>query len=397
MNVAASARPHDQPTRRSPGSVLWLPASMSYIDRLAFLPLVPAISQQSGIGLDTLAASIAAFFIAYGVGQPAWGLLSDRLGRRVILMSGLGAMALGAVALVVVESEIAFVAIRAFSGLASGALVPTTLAAVGDTVAPSRQQGTMSAILGIASLLTAVAMLSGGIVAGLWLWQLPMLTFAVSAGVAAAVLGIALPRDRPGTRSERNPLGELWRHRGAAVRLYLFAVFEGAILLGSFPMIALALGRSGFDSGASGMTMAFYGLAAVGGSVALRITRLGRAPMTAVLLGAVLLVLGLGIASLIPLVPLPAAAVASLLLGAAFSLFHTKFQSLAAQLTSHSKGIAIGLFAGSLFTGAAIGTIAGDALVLLGGDQAVFLGATVLAVAVTIYGIALVRRGEAGR
>ncbi len=395
--MATSAEPAEReaagarPLAGAQALVLGLPPVLSYADRFGYLPVTTAIAAQAGLSVAAIAWSVSGYLMAYGAGQPLWGALSDRFGRRIVLLAGLAGLAVADFAAPLMAGPAALIALRTIAGLMAGALIPTTLAAVGDLISEARRHQAVSRVTSAGSATGAAAMLVCGVLADRFGWRLPLFVLSGFAVVAIAVTAWVLPGARPPRPPSGRALRELWLARKVAVRLYAFAFGEGIVMLGAFPLIVPALRLLGQGAGATGATMGAYGLAAVAGtSVFGRLAAGG--PNRPVLVGGLLLVAGLTIAAVLAARPLLLAAVASACLGAAFSLFHSRFQALATQVAPGARGLGIGLFAGLIFSGAALGTGAGTALAGHLGFPAVFAGLALIATGMLVAGYRLARR-----
>ena len=376
---------------RLAGLALGLPPVLSYADRYGYLPVTIGIAAQLHLSAATIAWSVSGYLLAYGAGQPLWGTLSDRYGRRRVLQIGLAGLALSDLAAPLFISPAALIGLRTTAGLMAGALIPTTLAMVGDLIGPARRHQAVSRVTSAGSAAGAAGMLVCGVLAARVGWRLPLFGLAGLAALAIAVVTATLPSRRPPRPPSGRALRELWLSRRAAGRLYVFAFGEGIVMLGALPLMVPALRLLGQGSAGAGATMAAYGLAAVTAmAVFSRIAAGG--PNRPVAIGGLLLVAGLGLAIMLPAHPLVLAAIASACLGAAFSLFHSRFQAMATQVVPGARGLGIGIFAGVIFGGAAIGTGAGTALASRIGFPAVFACLTLIAAATLIVGYRLAQR-----
>ena len=54
-----------------------------------YLPALPALAGALGAGMGAAQLTLSALIICFGVAQLAWGPLSDRFGRRPVLLAGL--------------------------------------------------------------------------------------------------------------------------------------------------------------------------------------------------------------------------------------------------------------------------------------------------------------------
>jgi DHA1 family bicyclomycin/chloramphenicol resistance-like MFS transporter len=61
-----------------------------------YLPALPSITQGFGAGMAQAQLTLTALLLAFGISQLVWGPLSDRFGRRPILLGELAAYVLAA-------------------------------------------------------------------------------------------------------------------------------------------------------------------------------------------------------------------------------------------------------------------------------------------------------------
>ena len=81
-----------------PIRLLQVNAFVSVVDRFAMPPMLMAIAADLDVPLSTVVQAAGAYFLAYGLSQPVWGLVSDSLGlvrtiRIAVLVGGLAALA----------------------------------------------------------------------------------------------------------------------------------------------------------------------------------------------------------------------------------------------------------------------------------------------------------------
>src|SRR4051794_21584262 len=73
----------------------------SNVDRFAIAPLLVPIGLDLQASLAAVATVASVYYLAYGLAQPVWGMVSDRIGRvRVMRISLLGAAVAGACSVV---------------------------------------------------------------------------------------------------------------------------------------------------------------------------------------------------------------------------------------------------------------------------------------------------------
>jgi predicted MFS family arabinose efflux permease len=208
----------------------------------------------------------------------------------------------------------------------------------------------------------------GGMIAAVAPWRLAFPVLGVLAGVSTAFLyahrmhEIRVPRE-PGRPPPR--YRDALRARGMLTLLALVAV-EGALYIGGFSFLSgLVAQRFGFSALEIGLLLSLTGVAQLI-SARLLPHLLRRTGERSLLLG------GGAAMTLAYLISAradswPWIALSCLLLGSGFSLCHTTLQTRATELLPSGRGTALALFAFSLFSGNAIGTIgAGYAVDALG-------------------------------
>jgi DHA1 family tetracycline resistance protein-like MFS transporter len=138
--------PTVSPKRQAPALVVLF--AVVFINLVGFglvVPLLPFFGQS----LKAEAWQVALMFSAYSLGQffaePFWGRLSDRIGRKPVLLMTVLANAVGYLALAFVPNIWVAVAVRLFTGLGAGN-ISTIQGYVADITPPERRAGRMGMI-----------------------------------------------------------------------------------------------------------------------------------------------------------------------------------------------------------------------------------------------------------
>src|SRR3989442_4352554 len=95
-------------------------------------PLIPRLSAAFGVSAQTIGLIVPAYLIPYGVATLVYGVLSDRLGRRRIMLVSLTAFVLLTGLTAAPRSVSELLAIRLLTGLRASGGVPFGLAPVGQ-------------------------------------------------------------------------------------------------------------------------------------------------------------------------------------------------------------------------------------------------------------------------
>lgn len=163
------------------------------------VPLLPFFAQS----LNAEAWQITLMFSAYSLGQffaePFWGRLSDRIGRKPVLLITLVANAVGYLALAFVPDIWLAIAVRLFTGLGAGN-ISTVQGYVADVTPPEQRAGRMGLIGAAFGLGFIVGPGLGGLLTQPQLghlgYQLPIFTAAALAALAAVGVVVFLRESR---------------------------------------------------------------------------------------------------------------------------------------------------------------------------------------------------------
>ena len=152
-----------------------------------YLPSLPLIQQGFGAHVSQTQLTLTAFLLAFGCSQLLWGPLSDRLGRKPVLLIGLTGYVIGALGCASAQGMDALIAWRALQGAALGSVVMCARAVVRDLYAPHMGAQVMSKALTGLGVLAFLAPVSGSLLVQ-WLgWRSTMLAQALM-GCAAWLL-----------------------------------------------------------------------------------------------------------------------------------------------------------------------------------------------------------------
>ena len=94
----------------------------------SYLPALPEIARDLG----SASASLTAFVLAFGIAQLVCGPISDRVGRRPVLLNGLAVYAIAAAGAIFAPSMAVLVGFRVLQGFAMAAILVCARAAVRD-------------------------------------------------------------------------------------------------------------------------------------------------------------------------------------------------------------------------------------------------------------------------
>ncbi|MCX7814381.1 MAG: Bcr/CflA family efflux MFS transporter [Tepidimonas ignava] len=190
--------------RMSAGWVVVLLSLLLGVQPLAtdlYLPALPSIATAFQAPMAQVQATLSALLLAFGTAQLLWGPLSDRWGRRPVLLAGLAAYALAAVACALATSIEQLILGRIVQGAAMGAAVMGARAIVRDLYAPTEGARVMSKGLSGLGLFAVISGPLGGWLTE-WLgWRATMAALAVFGAAGLALVAWRFEETLP----QRNP------------------------------------------------------------------------------------------------------------------------------------------------------------------------------------------------
>jgi predicted MFS family arabinose efflux permease len=257
---------------KSPATHMLLPVTLFLVTAaiLGFVtaitmvgPLLVDLSRELGVPLGQAGLLAGVMSLPWALGAPFTGLLSDRLGRRPLIVLALAGVGVATIGSAFATNFATLLAARFAAGV-FGAFGPASvMAAVGDLFPPQRRgmaMGWLNAGFGLAAVAGVPAV---GIVGGLLGWRWAFAATGVVLVVLAALVQTAFPSGRP-------------THTGASLR-QTYAAVLGTPLLGNV-LSANLLERSIFNAAVlylPSFLMVNYGLGAADVAPALALVAIG--------------------------------------------------------------------------------------------------------------------------
>ncbi|MEP6791904.1 MAG: MFS transporter, partial [Ramlibacter sp.] len=135
------------PNRMSPALVVLVLSLLLGIQPVTtdlYLPALPSLTEGFGAPLSQAQLTLTSLLLAFGTSQLFWGPLSDRYGRRPVLLCGLAAYALASIGCALAASMPLLIVWRTVQGAAMGAAVMGARAIVRDLYTPEQGARMMS-------------------------------------------------------------------------------------------------------------------------------------------------------------------------------------------------------------------------------------------------------------
>lgn len=225
----------------APLTVLVSCALLVLIQLYLAIPLAPVVGEVLG-GDGAPAALVTAYSLAYALGFLIFGPLSDRYGRKAILVPGMAALAIATAALAAASSLPVMAILRGAQGLLAASFAAAALAYVGEALPPRWRSvgiGAISTAFLVAGIVGQVYAQAVALTLG-WRW-----VFALAApAFALATVALATVLVEPARSGPPASLAQKYRELGAlAVRRELVLPYAACCtVLLSFVAMYAALG-----------------------------------------------------------------------------------------------------------------------------------------------------------
>ncbi|WP_246131600.1 Bcr/CflA family multidrug efflux MFS transporter [Pistricoccus aurantiacus] len=185
----------------------------------AYLPAMPALAASIGASIHHTELSISLFLLGFAIGQLTGGPLSDRVGRKPVLLVGLTVFLLASLAITQVSSLHGLWAWRFVQALGGGACVVNSAAIVRDCFSGREAAKVMSTMAMILMLAPLAAPAVGSVLLYLAGWWLIFVFLAVYAAFLLWLMGTRLPETRSPDQPSASPrqvlanYASVFRHR----------------------------------------------------------------------------------------------------------------------------------------------------------------------------------------
>ncbi|MEP7155048.1 MAG: MFS transporter [Betaproteobacteria bacterium] len=349
-------------------------------------PLLPRFSLEFGASLGAASWVVTIFTLAYGFNQLFFGPLGDRFGKYRVIAWACVACSFATLLCALAPDFRMLLAARFVAGAMLAAIIPLSMAWIGDVVPYEQRQPVLARFLIGQILGVSAGQMLGGLAADFLGWRVPF--FLLTAGFAGvSMLLFAMQRRLPERAiavavAEGHAMQRMFREFGMVMkqpwaRVVTLTVFlEGAFLYGAFAFIAthLHLAHSMSLSAAGTVVMLFgFGGFLFAGMSRHFVRRLGETGLA--FWGGIAMFVSLFVIAFAPAWgwSVPACFIA----GLGFYMLHNTLQTNATQMAPERRGAAVAAFAFCFFTGQSAGLALAGATTATIGTQGVIIGGAV--------------------
>ena len=222
-----------------------------------YLPSLPDIAHVLDAPVARTQLTISSYLVGFAAGQMIYGPLSDRYGRRPVLLAAVALYLASTLACAAAQSVDLLIAARLLQGISGSGAIVLARAIVRDVYSGVQAARELSLMGSISATAPIVAPMIGGVLQAVFGWRANF--FCMSAGglIALLVAGRLLPETlRPGNRAQSLSVFSMMRGYGAVARHRGFLIYLGIIT-------TTYAGLFAWVSGASVVLQGIYGLSSV--------------------------------------------------------------------------------------------------------------------------------------
>lgn len=199
------ATPSSQSTPSAPSSpsapsaalivfALWLLVFSSASQTMIISPILPLIGNQLDIADSMLGTLVSAYSFMVGVFAILAGPVSDKIGRRRILLLGCGTMTVALALHAFVTGYVSFLSVRLFAGAAGGMLSGAAVSYIGDYFPYHRRGWAMGWVMSGAAVGQIIGIPLGIVMAARWGFRSPFYLFAATMAATVVLLFLRVPQ-----------------------------------------------------------------------------------------------------------------------------------------------------------------------------------------------------------
>ena len=191
------------------------------------IPALPATAQALHVSAGTIQLTITLYLIGLAAGQLAYGPISDRFGRRPVLLAGLALFTLAGLATALAPSAALLILARILQSIGGCAGLVLGRAMVRDAAEGDRATKQLALLTLVMSMAPAIAPVFGGYAVAWFGWRAAFGVLAAVGAITLALTAWRLPEtNQPGRRTGASLLA-------GSIRLARSPAFRGFALGGA--------------------------------------------------------------------------------------------------------------------------------------------------------------------
>ncbi|HEX2366446.1 MAG TPA: multidrug effflux MFS transporter [Bradyrhizobium sp.] len=244
-------------------ALLVLMTGVAPISLYLLVPALPMLATTFDRDISVAQMTVSLYMVGIACSQIIMGPLSDKFGRRPVLLAGLGLMLVASLACVFAQNLPQLIAARFFQALGGASGMVIGRAIIRDLYPRERVGAMISLVIAVMMIAQMLSPLTGGLIETVFGWR--AIFYLITAAALSITIGIALVlpetrRARAADGSFRNDVGKLIGSR-AFIGFVLCQVLASQIIFtfaGGGPYIVVTqMGRTSAEYGAWFATTGF--------------------------------------------------------------------------------------------------------------------------------------------
>ncbi len=232
-----------------------------------YLPSLPDIARQLDASTAQVQLTISAYLIGFAVGQIFYGPVSDRHGRKPVLVAAIALYCVASLACALSTSIEMLIVARAFQALGGSSGIVLTRAIVRDIHSGARAGRELSLIGSVMALAPILAPIAGGLVQTGFGWRATFLTLVIIGLLGAVIVLLLLPETLNARSAEPLSMPSMFRSYRAVARNPSYLVYLGIASTSYAGLFAWISGAAFVLQNLYGLTPFDFGVAFALGSI----------------------------------------------------------------------------------------------------------------------------------
>src|ERR1700686_3462047 len=213
----------EKTTSRTPLLLLVAMTGVAPISLYMLVPALPVLATTFGRDISVAQMTVSLYMVGIACLQIIMGPLSDRFGRRPVLLGGIGLMVVASAACIFAETLPQLIAARFLQALGGASGMVVSRAIIRDLYSRERIGPMISLVLAVMMIAQMLSPLTGGLIETAFGWR--AIFYVITA--ASLVITVALALTLPETRRVRSAAGGF---RGDVGSLFTSRAFIGYML-----------------------------------------------------------------------------------------------------------------------------------------------------------------------
>jgi MFS transporter, DHA1 family, multidrug resistance protein len=234
-------------------AVLALLTALGPLSTDMYLPSLPAIAVGLQATTGQAQLTLSAFLLGFAAGQFFYGPISDRVGRKPVLLFGLGLFSLASLICALAPNIEVLIDARFLQALGASGPIVLGRAIVRDFYEGPRAGKELSRMGTIMGVVPAIAPILGGLIAQFYVWRMTFVVMLVCAIALAATVLLRLPESIRHKSAVPISFGSIVRGFGVLLKHSGYRTYVGLSMLTYGGLFA-------FISGSSFVLQNLYGL-----------------------------------------------------------------------------------------------------------------------------------------